>query len=290
VDWRPNIYSYTSYRAFLGDYYRAAKENMPVFSYRYFSRRAGFSSPNFLKLVIDGKRNLGPDSIGRFARALKLERPERRFFSLLVAFEQAGGPEERNAAFQRLVVTRRFRLARRLDTSFWEYLSTWYYPAVRELVGRSDFVEDPEWIAGQLVPPISPDEAGAALETLKKLELLVRDDEGRLVRKDVSLTTGHDVRSLAVGNYHRQMLARAAESIELVDSEYRELGALTVCVSRETAVELKRRVQAFRESLLDLCDADPDPEVVYQVNMQLFPLTQPEMRPGTPRRTRTPRV
>ena len=273
--WQPDIYSYTDYRAYLRDYYNAAKQHVPAFSYRYFSRRAGFSSPNFLKLVIDGRRNLGPKSIGPFATALRLDRQEHRFFAVLVSFTQARTSDERNAAFQRLVVSRRFRQARQLDSAFWEYLSVWYYPAIRELVGTPGFRDDAEWVAAQLVPPISPGEARAALELLLRLELVERGQDGKLHRRDVSLTTGHDVRALAVENYHRQMLGKAAAAIEVVEPEHRDLGALTVCVSGETAEALKERLRAFRESLLDLADRDPNPEVVYQVNMQLFPLTWP---------------
>lgn len=42
--WKPDIFEFLDYRAFLGAYYEAAKANQPQFSYRYFSRRAGFAS------------------------------------------------------------------------------------------------------------------------------------------------------------------------------------------------------------------------------------------------------
>jgi hypothetical protein len=41
----------------------ASKKAKPQYSFRYFARRAGLSSSNFLKLVMDGKRNLGPTTI-----------------------------------------------------------------------------------------------------------------------------------------------------------------------------------------------------------------------------------
>ncbi len=53
-----SIFTYTDYRAFLHDAYTHAKATNPAFSYRYFAKKAGFSSPNFLKLVIDGVYNL----------------------------------------------------------------------------------------------------------------------------------------------------------------------------------------------------------------------------------------
>jgi len=93
-------------------YYEAAKAHSRVFSYRYFSRKAGYNSPNFLKLVIDGERNISTDSIERFADALGLTLSERRFFANLVAFNQAETAEEKNEAFERVSASRRFRQAR----------------------------------------------------------------------------------------------------------------------------------------------------------------------------------
>lgn len=62
-DWTPDIYEYLEYRIFLADAYQAGKENVSAFSYRYLARKAGFSSPNFIKLVMDGERNLSMESV-----------------------------------------------------------------------------------------------------------------------------------------------------------------------------------------------------------------------------------
>jgi len=127
--WAPDIFSYLDYRAYLNDYYVAAKQNTRAFSYRYFARRAGYSSPNMLKRVIDGERNLTGESVQRFADALKLSPAEQRFFDHLVSFNQADTAEEKNQAFEAIAASRRFRAARQIDHHFFLYLSRWYIPA-----------------------------------------------------------------------------------------------------------------------------------------------------------------
>lgn len=275
-DWKPEIYAYLDFREYLQAYYDAAKANIPAFSYRYFSRKAGFKSPNFLKLVIDGQRSLGPESVDRFAKALKLTEEEHDFFRALVAFEQARTPDEKNEAFERVAASQRFRQARRLDRGMFTYLSRWYYPAIREMAARPDFRDDPAWIASELLPTISPEQAAEALELLFELELLERGDDGRISRGAPSLTTGHEVRSLAIANYHRQMLERAAGSIELAASTQRDLSALTVCIADPTVADVKQRIHTFREQVLNRCDEDSDASAVYQLCIQFFPLTRLE--------------
>ncbi|MFP4600800.1 MAG: TIGR02147 family protein [Persicimonas sp.] len=273
AEWKPDIWAYLDYRAFLRDYYEAAKQNVSAFSYRYFARKAGLSSPSFLRHVIRGERNIG-DTIDEFARGLELDDEEARFFELLVEFDQAESTDSKNQAFEKLAATRRFRQARRIDRGMFEYLSHWYYPAIREMVARPDFRDDPDWIAAELMPAIEPEQAKEALETLLDLGLVTRHRDGHLVRGEPSVTTGHEVRSLAIGNYHRQMLERAGESIERVPRDLRDLGAMTVCISKHTATDIKQRIHEFREIIFELCDADLCPEVVFQFNTQLFPMSR----------------
>ena len=61
-------FQFQDYREFLRAYYAERKTHAKI-SYRAFSRRAGLGSPNYLKLVMDGARNLSPAMAGRFAAA-----------------------------------------------------------------------------------------------------------------------------------------------------------------------------------------------------------------------------
>jgi len=273
----PSVFDFLDYRAFLRGYYDSRKRMRAGFSFRTFSKRAGLRSPNFFKLVMDGDRNLGIESVPKFADALGLTGAEREFFADLVAFDQAADSTEKNRAFERIAASRRFRTARRIDGMLLTYLSHWYHPAVRELVASRDFVEDPKWIAKQLRPTISPTQAAQSLELLQTLGLLERDGTtGRLIRGEPTLTTEHEVNAIGAANFHKQMLQRAAESIDDIPSKLRDLAALTVCVSAKTATEVKERIHQFREALTELCDAEPQGTAVYQLNIQWFPLSRDE--------------
>lgn len=272
-NWQPDIFEFLDYREYLRAYYEAAKEAVPAFSYRYFSRRAGFSSPNYLKLIMDGDRNLTDDSVKKMVRGLELSEDEARFFADLVDFEQASDAAKKNEAYERVAASQQFRQARRLDHSMFEYLSRWYLPAIREMAAHDDFTDDPAWVAERVFPPISQGQAADALDLLFEMGLLVRDDDGAITRGEPTWTTGHEVRSLAIGNYHRQMLERAAESVEEVPREMRDLSQLTVVIEATTVHDLKERIHAFRESLIERCERDGGREVVYQIGIQLFPLS-----------------
>jgi uncharacterized protein (TIGR02147 family) len=271
-----DVFSYFDYRAFLRDSYRNLKQRQRGFSYRWFARRAGMTSPNFLKLVIDGKRNLTAESTEKFATALGLTSQETAFFRELVGFTQAPTAAEKNRHFDRIGAYRRHRAVRSLERHQFEYLSRWWYPAIRELVACEGFREDVDWIARQLVPPITPAQARQALDLLVALGFLERAEDGSLRQGEPLLSTGPEVRSLAVGNFHRQMMERAAASIELVERELRDISSVTVALSPETFQMFKQKIIDLRAELLELSAAEKSPTRVVQLNFQLFPLASTE--------------
>lgn len=269
-----DVFGYLDYRAFLRDVYNARKTKGRGFSYRSFSRKAGLKSPNYLKLVIDGERNLSAEMAERFAEACNLGEDEARYFADLVAFNQASTLAERNKHYGRLTGYQRYRQAHKLDLAHAAYYSAWYMPAIRELAARSDFRDDPAWIAEQLVPPISTLDAERSLQILIELGMLVRDGAGKLRQADVLLSTGPETRGLHIAAYHRGMMQRAMESIDLVPASERDISSLTVCLGANGLRSFKERVQRFRRELLELSALEDDPEQVVQMNFQLFPLSK----------------
>src|SRR5262245_54761071 len=105
----PDVFEYLDYRAFLRDVYVHRKAESRGFSFRAFSRRAQLRSPNYLKLVMDGERNLSPQMAERFARALGLDDEASAYLVDLVAFNQATTVGERTASYARLTSSARYR-------------------------------------------------------------------------------------------------------------------------------------------------------------------------------------
>lgn len=268
---RLSIYCYTNYRDYLRDAFVRAKQVSAVASYRYFARKAGFKSPNFVQLVIGGKRNLTHDSVPKFAQAFGLKAKERRFFELLVAFNQAQAPTEQHHYYQQMLEFPEFCRAQPLAQEQYEYLTQWYYVVIRELAGLPNFREDPEWIARRLDRRITAAQAKAALEACERLGVLARDANGRLVQQDVQLTTGDAPRSAAAMRYHTQMLERAEEALRTQAPTEREFGALTMPVNARQLALLKNAVRDFRKVVINLLSQpDAAATAVYQLNIQLF--------------------
>lgn len=266
-----DVFRYQDYRAFLAAFY-ALKKGKGL-SYRGFSAAVGLGAPNYLKLVIDGKRNLSPNMAERFAKACKLQGDSAEYFCLLVKLNQARNDAERNAHQEQLLRFERFRRAQPLELAQTDYHSTWYIPVVRELVACPGFKAEPRWIARALRPPITDTQAEHALEVLVRLGLVEQDAAGNYRQANRAVSTGAQASGLHIRNYHAEMMQRATAAMQLVPAPERFISSLTLSVSPRLHAEVMRRVHEFRAELVELCDSEFAPTQIVQLNLQLFPVS-----------------
>jgi len=269
-----DVFAYRDYRAFLVAFIEHKQARGAGHSNTEFTKRVGLRSANYLQLVIAGKRNLGTDLAVRFGEACGLRGEPLQYFCALVAFNQAKTARERELHYDKLRSFGRFRASHRLDAAHSAYHSHWYIPAIHELVARKDFREEPSWIASTLLPPIAAREATRALKVLERLGLLVRDASGRLTQAEAVVETPEGPLGHHVAQFHRAMMVRAAEALDLVPREEREIAGLTLCLSEARLRELKAELEGFRTHLLERYMRDEHPERVVQVNFQMFPLSK----------------
>jgi uncharacterized protein (TIGR02147 family) len=267
------IYDYTDYRQYLRDYYAEQKAKNPAFSYRYFAKRAGFNSSGLYKDIVDGRTGITRSLVLRFATAMKLSSRQQEYFETMVYFNEAKTVEEKKLYFERLMKYHNSK-AFRVDAGQYEYYSKWYYIAVRELLATGNFKDDYSAMARSLNPAIRTEQAKKAVELLKDLGFIQKDKNGHYKAVDKILTTGTEIKSLAVANFQRAMMDLARDAIDRHPVEHRNISTVTFSVSRETYDDIKAELVASRKRILGMVERGENETMVCQLNMQLFPLTQ----------------
>lgn len=277
-----SIFGYTDFRRYLRDFYTGRKASARRFSFRAFAQAAGFSSPNFILQVMEGKKNLAGDSAERLAEAMGLKGEAAAHFLDLVRFGQAKDVEARSRALESLEARQRRDGPTLLADDDAAYLSHWYLPVIRELAALPDFSEDPAWISRRLGFPVPAKDIRAALDFLERKGYLARvAQEGteRLVPKEATLATGDmDPGALAraARAYHLQMAELARQAIFKLPPDRRLVANTTLSLSAEGYALALKRIEALRTELLASAAGDPAPTALYQLNVNLFPLTQEE--------------
>ena len=271
---RPVIFDCLDYRAFLKDMFCFRKWKDKHFSYRYFAGKSGFASPNYLKLVIDGDRNLTNGSIAKIAKGFKLKKQEREYFENLVFMNQAQDHEERDRYYRKMMSAKGYGRVQKLEKASYDYFSKWYYPVIREIIQLGNRRHTPLKIASLLEPNIKPKEAEKALKLLGELGLIRKDEDGCWEQCDKVVSTGPEVKSLVIANFHREMMKLGAKSIDRFPADQRDISGVTISTKKENMEEIKKKIAAFREEILELACSDNDDDQVVQINIQAFPLTR----------------
>jgi uncharacterized protein (TIGR02147 family) len=268
----PRVFDYLDYREYLADHHTHQAATRAGYSYRQFAARARLGSPNYLKLVIEGRRNLSDAMAERFGETCGLAGDDLRYFCTLVRFNQADATEAKAELRGELVSFSRFRTVQQLATDQFSYFSHWFIPAVRELIACAGFRNDPGWIASVLRPAVTVAKVRRTLEVLLNLKL-VREHRRTLVHADPLVTSGLEAPGDLLANYHREMMRMGAESIDRFPRHMRDVSSITFAVGPDGLRDVKERVQRFRREILELSGREATHTQVVQLNLQLFPLS-----------------
>lgn len=275
---KKSIFAFDDFREYLKDVYDSAKTSDRKFSFRYFARIFGSKNPSFLKLVIEGERNLTSRHVENWIRHFKLKEEEAFFFRNLVHFNQSRTIEEKHRYLVRIQQSKSYRKAHPLTFSQYAYFTNWYFVPIREMVSLRDFREDPKWIARQLKFPVTETQIETAISEMLKLGILRRNAEGRLEQTNAFVTTDDRIVSAALAKSHQDLIKKGAESIDRIPREEREIFGFTFSIPQDYVEKVKAKVQDFRRELMDLIATSPEPDSVYQFHFMLFPLAQTKKR------------
>jgi uncharacterized protein (TIGR02147 family) len=273
------VYEYSDYRLFIKHYYEERKEENPSFSFRYLSQKAGINSAPFFKFLIEGKRNLTQETVVKVAAALKLDEMEREYFENLVFFNQAKTVKDKNRFFGKLIALQKARNTLHVGSEKYEYFSEWYHCAIRELAALQDFRDDFAKLGSALRPPLSAIKAQDSVDLLLRLGFLKKMN-GKYVQAEPLLSTGYGIEDYQIIKFQIKMLRMAIEAFDRSQAAERSMSSLTISVSRETYKSIVKEMRSFRARLMELVGKDESPEMIYHLNMGLFPLSKAFLKAG----------
>lgn len=268
------IFKYIDYRKYLADFYQEKKQTTRHFSYRYFALRAEIKSPVFLKQVIDGERNLTREMIDKFIPALNLNKKESIYFKNLVLFNQAKNASEKQESYSIMLSMMNCIPERQLSKNHCDYFNKWYNSVIRELVCLYDFKDDFELIASSLIPRITAIEVKKAVQLLLRLKLIVKQTDGTYRQRDVAIISNDDMVALARRSFNSEMLLLAQNANQTLPQTERNVSGITMGLSKACYEVLLQEIAAFKERVKTIVYHDEKSERVYQLGIQLFPLSE----------------
>ena len=265
------IVEYSDFRQYMLDYYEERKRRS-VFSWREFSKIAGFTSSSYMKVVCDGKSKLSRIGVERTGAAMGLVGFEMEYFRAMVEFGQASTEEKKKVAYENMLAIAKVHKVRVLEGDLFEFYDSWQNPVVRELAPLMPGATPGE-IAKKCYPEMTAAEVQQSLNFLTKAGLLKKAGDSAFVQAETSITGTPDATRLALRGMHRQMSKLATPALDL-PVEQRNFSGVTMGVSRESYERIVKVLDECRRQIIAIAADDKDIDQVYRLNLQLFPLTK----------------
>ncbi|WP_409479413.1 TIGR02147 family protein [Pseudobdellovibrio sp. HCB154] len=234
--------------------FESRRKKNSQFSLRAFSRWLGLS-PAQVSQIMSGKRTITTKSFAKISDKLSLSPFEQKKYMYATKGKQPSQDQQKKK-----LAEDQFRL-----------IADWYHMAILSLTRVKEAKSDSRWIAQQL--GITVQQANEAMSRLVRLGCLQLKPEFKQIGEPFEVTS--DIPSTAIRKYHQQCLQLASEKIEQVSLEKRQIQSLNFPMSLKTLPKFKILIDTFLDDALTLTEkSDKQQEEVFQLNVQLIPVTQ----------------
>lgn len=136
------------------------------------------------------------------------------------------------------------------------------------------FNDEYKQLAAAVTPPISVREARFAVGLLKKLKMIEQLPDGTYRQVTTAIISDSSVARMAVRSFNRQMIQKAEVALDVTPVEERQIYGVTIGISKECYNLLAVEMAAFRDRVVTIANRDTCSSRVYQINLQLFPLSK----------------
>jgi uncharacterized protein (TIGR02147 family) len=267
-----SVLEYKDYHLFMQDYYDERKR-LGAFSWREFCKSAGFSSPNFLKLVCMGQSNLSRPKIGDVAKAMGLSDYEEDYFRELVTFCNADKDAVKKAALlemQKIALEHKVRV---VDGDAFQYYESWKYPVLRELAPMMPGA-CPRDLAEECKEYVSAEEVRNILAFLVKAGFLKKEGEKVYSQTEQTVIGSKEALPIAIRAMHKEMANMAARAVDRYSASERYFTGVTFSVNQEAKDRISKELDDCCRKVLAIANDYKDLDQVCRVNFQFFPVTE----------------
>jgi transcriptional regulator with XRE-family HTH domain len=236
------------------------------YSMRSLARDLGVS-PTFVSNLFRSKKKVPIALVPKLARLLDIDSETVTEIRRLLL------PQEilQGGVFKNPQATMDFMVSDRQSVSA---IKQWFYIPIMELSCCIDYDGSPAYLARRL--ELSLPTVEVALRELCRAGLM-QENEGKFFKTTNRLRMASAHSRSEIRNFHRQMLKKAGDELNNTDAaafERRLITGITTTANAESiAIAKKMLSDAIHEIATFLSSADGDE--VYQIAVQLFPLTKP---------------
>jgi len=266
----PDVFDYLDFRDYLGDFVKYKKSQNFSYSYSQFARHMGVSR-SYFGLLLKGKRRLSENKLPLIMQICHLVPVERAYLTALVKWNQAEDEQLKEKCWEVLRASIPKDYVHVLEGSENNMMAHWFVLGLYTLMELKSFKLDVDWIYHKFFGQVSKVEIEAAIKDLEANGFIeVKNGKVSLTRKE-TLFARNTPRNV-IQNFHVHNIKLGELAVRKVEPEKRDVSTCSIALKEENVAYIKKRIKELREEIVDLSMSIEDPEKVYQLNIQFFPL------------------
>jgi uncharacterized protein (TIGR02147 family) len=279
----PNLNEYLDFRLYLADFYKykqwKTRKGLRPYHYGIFAAAANIRSPQYLKMIIEGKRNLSEDMILKFAKALQLNKVNTEEFRLMVLWTQETDPSIRNQHLRNLNEYRVIQCVEQgeIDWQTVRKVPNWVGWIIYAMLDQEGVEFEVTELKVLLRQKASESEIADAIERLLEIGQIIKDPATGLIKKGrVLVENPEDIPVPLIKRLQSQLMYLGLESLYQDPPVEREFGTVTLCLTAHEFEELRFQLRKLRKQIhkdTSIKRMAKKGERIYQLNLQLFPIT-----------------
>lgn len=263
------MFEYMSYVDYLNDELVKRTSMNRAYSLRAFAKSLGLASGE-LSEILRGVRKLSLKSALKISKALGLTSRETKHLVSMVEVEQGKSFNGEQTKTNKTPYNEA-----KMSIDQFDIVSEWYHFAILNLADCMDFRWSFSWIAKKL--NIKAFEVKIAIDKMINVGLIkkIAHKNGEVsykISEDFVMST-EGIPSKAIRNYHRQILLKAIDSLELQTVEERDITGIGIAIDKKDLAAIKKDISEFQDMLVEKYSKDKK-ERVYQLEIALFALSE----------------
>ncbi len=242
----------------------------PKFSLRAFARMIEVD-PSAVSAIFKGKRSLPKKNAESVAQILQLDEKETYLFKESI-FNKNKVMTPEDEAVEHAQLKSVYHDIKENARNY-AIIAEWEHYAIISLMDLEDFQNDEMWIAERL--GIDYQRAREVIKNLLQANIITVDPRNNVWHKNYErLNTTDMVPSKAIRASHEESMRMAIEKMHSLPIDERTMSSSTFCMDRTKIPMANKLIKEFRRKLIELMEAGKKTDV-YQIQVQLFPLTEP---------------
>ena len=274
---KPNSNSYLDYRVYLKDLYAWKQSVQHGFSQRQLAKEGEFGLGLFTKIV-QGERDLSAKVMVKLTKVFEIPELESDDLDLLVLYNQAKTSQEKLERLKDLMEFRAIHCSTTtLENRHYQFYTEWYHSAIREILSSTNFCGSFADLGELLIPPIGARKAKASIKLLTELNLIKEFSsvDGAYTWKvnHQLITSDNEIAKTSVLKFNSDMILKAKEALHQFTALERNISTVTLSLNEDHLPILIEKARKFRQEIMQLAKSDQNSNKVFQLNMQIFPLS-----------------